>query len=502
MKVPDAVQHMTKQYLHRIIDSFTKDITKPDEERSREIIVRNAEELTDPTRIRTVLSRDGLHSDQLLEAYILEALINRPDSSASEEELIQEVQALEQQVLEEAASDEALKYADTFAIDVFRSVLEVALEDERLSTDELNLIRRLREKLGIHEKSKRLILAQLDHFPRKGNQIHAPSDFRDVLIDLQRRGVVFYCNRLESGRYVIPEEIVEGVKAALGIQMTRVGWTKLLDELTGAQLAMILEAAGLPKSGKKADLQERVRLAGLAPRESLSVLASEELHGVLSRLPGAKVSGSKEARIERIIDYFDKMVFREVPQEAPPGERYFEFFDELARRDREILLANGVIKKDLHMEAAFEEATRYLFREKLGLELVEMSGSDHADGGFAIGRRGDIVLWDNKSKETIYSFPPSHLRQFKRYIRDSPARVACFLVIVPVVGEGAAQMAARLKIESGTDTDVALITAETLRWLVDQWAARGNGKPFTPEILNVTGVLDRAALEQRIKLFL
>lgn len=56
MKVSDAVQHMTKAYLHRIIDSFTRDFPKHDEEKSREIIVKNVDELTDSDRIRRRLS--------------------------------------------------------------------------------------------------------------------------------------------------------------------------------------------------------------------------------------------------------------------------------------------------------------------------------------------------------------------------------------------------------------------------------------------------------------
>jgi len=236
MKVSEAVQHMTKQYLHRIIDSFTKDITKPDVERSREIVVRNAEELTDARRIRTVLSREELFSQQLLESYILEALINRPEYAATEEELIEEVRALEQHVLDEAREPDALKYTDARAVDVLRAVLEVALEDDQVSSEELSLLRRLRHKLEIHEKTKRIVLAELGYFPRQGNRLHEPSDFRDVLIDLQKRGVVFYCNRLDGGRYVLPEELVDGVKAALGLEMSRVGWTKLLEHLTKEQL--------------------------------------------------------------------------------------------------------------------------------------------------------------------------------------------------------------------------------------------------------------------------
>src|SRR5690606_6528367 len=137
---------------------------------------------------------------------------------AREEDLIEEVRLLEKQVLREAADPDALKYSNSKSVEILRAVLEVALDDERLSNEELSLIRRLREKLGLHEKTKRILLARLDHFPRKGNQVHSPSDFRDVLIDLQRRGVVFYCNRLENGCYVVPEEIVDGVKSALRIE--------------------------------------------------------------------------------------------------------------------------------------------------------------------------------------------------------------------------------------------------------------------------------------------
>src|SRR5690606_37833916 len=145
-------------------DSFTKDISKPDEERSREIVVRNAEELTDASRIKTVLVRDGLFSDQLLESYILEALVNRPDHRAREEDLIEEVRLLEEQVLRQAADPDALIYSNAKYVEILRAVLEVALDDERLSNEALSPIRRLREKLGLHEKSKRILLARLDHF--------------------------------------------------------------------------------------------------------------------------------------------------------------------------------------------------------------------------------------------------------------------------------------------------------------------------------------------------
>jgi hypothetical protein len=502
MKVSEAVEHMTKSYLHRIIDSFTKDLPKPEEERAREIIVKNAEELTDPERTRNVLTFEGAYEERIVQTYVLEALINRPEHLASEEEIIEEVTALEQEILDRAAEEDALRYENARSVEILKAVLEVALEDEHMTFEELALIRRLREKLGIGERSKRIILAQLGHFPRPGNRLHTSSEFRDDLIELQRRGIVFYLNRLRGGVYLIPEEVVDGVKRALEIDITRRGWSMLLDVLTRQQMATFLAAADLPRSGSKAELTERIIQAELRPRACLDALSSQDLYGICKSLPGAKVSGSKDEKIQRLIDYFDDLVVKDVPEEAPPGERFYHYLAELARRDRESLLANGVISKDREMDSAFEEGTRYLFREKLGIELLHMEASDHCDGCMEIGRNGDLLMWDNKSKESVYDFPESHVKQFKRYIRDAPRRVSCFLVVVPEIGDGAALTAARLKVQSGTDTDIALIRADDLVWVAETWLSNGAGRVFDPEVFNQTGVLDRGVLEQRMKLFL
>ncbi len=401
MRVSDAVELMTKAYLHRVIDSFTKDLPKGEEEKSRE----------------------------------------------------------------------------------------------------LTLLKRLRAKLGIRENSKRIILARLNHFPRGGNRIHTPSEFRDVLLDLQRRGVLFYCNKMNGGTYVLPDEIVAGVKSAMGIELSKEAWFALLGQLSRTVLSDILDNAGLPKSGNKDALRDRIIDAGIPPSLALEGLSTRDLYEVLDSLPGAKVSGSKQDRIDRIIEYFANLVLRDVPAEAEPEVRFYRYLVELASRDRENLLANKVIKKDIEIDRAFEEGTRYLFGTKLGLELIHMEGSDHPDGCFEIGRHGDVLMWDNKSKESVYEFPASHLRQFKRYIRDSERRVSCFLVIVPSIGSGAAQAAARLKIESGTDTDVSIITAEDLVWVSEEWGRRARNKPFNPEVFNVTGILDRQVVESRMSLF-
>jgi hypothetical protein len=501
MKVAEAVQYMTKSYLHRIVDSFAKDFPKTDEERSRTTIVKNADELTDSSRIARILSFEGKpYAERELQRHILSFLVNQPEHTASEELITTEVVKAEKAVLKKARSSDALRYEDAHAVDVYQSVLEVAIEDNQITDQELHLLRRLREKLGLSETTKKVLLARLKHYPRHGNKIHSPSELRDALSDIQRSGVLFYCNRLNGGVYVIPDEVIPGLRAALGIELADKPWALLLHHLTTRQIGRVLEGNSLPQYGKKEERIDRVLKAGVRPSEALNSLSNQELYDLCKSLPGANVSGSKQQRIDRIIDYFRSLVVKEVSEEAEPAERYYEYLDELAHRDRENLLTNKVVKKDKDMDNAFEKGTQFLFRQKLSLELLPMAGSDHADGKLEFKPGGDLLLWDTKSKEDVYVFPQSHLRQFKRYIRDSDRRVSCFLIIVPAIADGADYTAQKLKIESKSDTDVALITAENLKWLAENWSKSKKG-PFSLEVFNITGVLDRTTLKQRLKLF-
>jgi hypothetical protein len=502
MKVQEAVEHMTVAYLRRIIDSFTKDFPRPEEERAREIVVQNADELTDPNRIRQKLSvADRPYSTRILQQNVLEALLNEPERMATEEAIVDAVTALEEEILAEAADPKRLQYEDEAALETLRSVLEVAVEDDEVSSDELSLIHRLRRKLGIQERSKQILLAQLGHFPRGGNETHSPSELADALTDLQRMGVVFYCNRLDGGVFLIPEEIVPGVKRALDVELSEKPWRLLLENLTTRHLSTILRAFGLPGGGLKEERIARVMHAGIQPSEALDSLNSSELYDILDGLAGATVSGTKDERIQRVIAYFVNLVIKEVPDEASDAETYYEYLVELAHRDRESLLANEVISKDRVMDSAFEEGTRFLFEERLGLKLLGMSGSDHPDGALEFNS-GDLLMWDTKSKEDFYRFPKSHVRQFKRYIRDSGRRVSAFLVIVPQVEKGVEVRAELLKAESGHDSDVALITAEELKWLAEEWRQLSSASEFDLEVFNTTGVLTRGRLEQRLGLFL
>ncbi|MCY3538262.1 MAG: SAP domain-containing protein [bacterium] len=503
MKVADAIKEMSTLPLQRIVDSFTKDFPKPDEDQARDIILRNVEELTNSERIATVLRFDGPFSEQIRQRCMLEAFVNRPEWSASEADLVESLQKHEQSVLDTAGEEDCLQYEDKWRVEVLKDVLIAALEDDHITVGELNLLHALRDSLGLSEGVLRILLAHLEHFPQPGNVLHTPKDCSEVLNKLQRGGIVFHCNKADGSPYVIPEEIRDSVMDALGLELGLHAWELLLDNLTVNQLRQVLKKKQLPIYGAKPELKARVISSDMRPSRVLRILSNEELRKLCSSLPGVTVGGTKPQRIERIIGYFANLITREVSDEASPGERYYQYLPELACRDRENLLANQIINKDIDIERGFEAATRFLFESRLGVELMDMEGNEHPDGCIRMGGRrrasGEVLMWDNKSTEGAYSFPPTHLRQFKRYIRDSVDLVECFLVVVARPDDSAIDRVWQLAAQC--DTHIAVIAAEDLGWVAEEWWSRHPDERFNLEVLNMTGILNRPILEQRMKLF-
>ncbi|MFP4600238.1 MAG: hypothetical protein ACLFVJ_18430 [Persicimonas sp.] len=131
-----------------------------------------------------------------------------------------------------------------------------------------------------------------------------------------------------------------------------------------------------------------------------------------------------------------------------------------------------------------------------------MPGSDHPDGGAELSD-DTLLMWDNKSTESVYTFPNSHLRQFKRYIRDSiDKRVNCFMIIVPEIDDVAEDNCLKLKFESQHDTDVCIITAEDLKWVAENWQDMSKKEEFNLMVFNQQGLLGRKRLEQVMRVLM
>lgn len=499
MKIEDAVGQISKQYLNRIIQSFTKDWPTLEETEARRKIIENAPQLADLERIKGQLKPE--EQQHTLLRFIIEVLLGADDFALTEKQIYEELRQKEQEICDAANQTDVFRYKDAEKLRTYKVVLEVALQDRHLSPDEIRLLSRLRIHLGLHHKDHFILQAQLGHFPQYKNKLHTAAEVNSALTSLQKKGIAFYCNQAPGDAlHTLPDELVPAIREALSIELDPAPYRILLKDLSRQHLKQILNTAGLPISGAKDDQVDRIVNAGLSPSDVLQILSVDDLYQICKSLPGVNVSGSKSDRIKNIIDHYGSLKAIEVTKDGDPRIAFYDFFELLARRDRQNLLANRVIKKDLDIEHAFEAATKYLFEEKLGATLMEQQGTKHPDG--AIELQGELLMWDNKSTEEPYTFPNSHLDQFKRYIRDSEKRVSCFLVVGQDIANDCLGNAFKLKAESHQDTDVALISAEDLKWLAEKWTSQSkNGQSFNMQVLNYTGVLTRQLLEQRMSVF-
>jgi hypothetical protein len=513
MKIEEAVEYMSLMYLERILKSFTQDYpSKKNEEEYREIIKNNVDTLSKPEGIDQRLNvyfsdiNKDPYSNKLLYNFILRAVLSKPEFYSTKDEIIEDVIRAEQNIIKLSKDSDSFKHLSQKSIDIYSAILETALEDEVITNSELALLARLRKKLSISEKDQYLIQAKLGLFPVRDNKVHKPSEINEIIDDLQKCGILFYCNQFDNGSnkvYVIPQEMVNGVKSSLGVELIEDKYHLLLQKLQKKQLKEALRARNLNLYGTKDELIERIIHAGVKPTETLEYLTSKELSDVCSKIPSLNVSGTKDEKIQRLIDYYSKLIIKEFTEEDT-GEKYFEYLEQLAERDLDNLLGNNIIKDADYIESAFEEGTRYLFNQVLNHELLKFNGSEHADGGVFFQNDNSLLLWDNKAKKdgTSYKFPDKHLRQFRRYIRNEASkgkRVNCFLIITSKIDQRAERNAVKLKAESGVDTDIAVITAENLKLVAENWTKYSSKDSFNLHVFNTTGILNWETLRDRMK---
>ena len=229
-------------------------------------------------------------------------------------------------------------------------------------------------------------------------------------------------------------------------------------------------------------------IASTSPRYGLN---SEQLADWCRELD-ISPSGTVEERVNRVIEHFDRLR-PPMEKETDERKRWYEFYDELAARDHDTLRAQHVIEKDLEIEAKFEEATRYLFEEKLNHKPLQQRGSNHPDGLLSL--QSNYLMWDNKSKESSVNLR-DHIVQFDTYMDRADKNVPIFVVIGPSFTEESEAEAVRYHAQH-FDRNIALIAAEELKELAEEWAADQNKKrdePFDLGLLAATGRFARGRL--------
>lgn len=502
MFLQDILPKMSKLYLGRIVDSFLKDIHMDTEEEMRELILKNIDEFQNKERVKNYLDfSNESRNISLLNEMILMSLMEKEGYLLSEADLYKEVENMQKEILKQSADDDYInRFIPQEARRIYSSVLDEAWKkDELLNEHEINILEVLRNELDLSKREHYLLESRLGRFPQKDNKLHTHQQISRSLINLQTRGLILRF-REDSSYYVIPKDIARILRYEMGGELRNEVYETLLSDLSVTQLREILHDLDFNVSGVKEALIARIIEYNILPSIALRVFSSKELSDILRKLEGTKISGTKKEKIQNIIDYYEML---STPTSTDPTDeraRLYDFYEELASRDYKTLRINKIIEKDVHVDNYFEEATRYLFEKKFGLNLLNMEGTRHADGKVQFNKQ-EVILWDNKSTEDPYTFPENNFNQFLRYIRSEKMRVTLFLVIVHDYTKEAVAQAQKLKAFSEEDTDVALIKASDLVYVAEQWKDYSDQKnpKFNLQVFNMTGELTRNMLLSRME---
>lgn len=502
MFLQDILPKMSKLYLGRIVDSFLKDVHMDTEEEMREVILKNIDEFQNKERVKSYLDFSNESRDTtLLNEMILMALMEKHGYLLSESDLYKEVEDIQRTILNQSADEDYIsRFIPQDVKRIYSSVLDEAWKkDESLNEHEINILNVLRKELDLSKREHYLLESRIGRFPQKDNKLHNHQQIGRSLINLQSRGVILRF-RDDTSYYIIPKDIARILRYEMGGELRNEVYETLLEDLNVSQLREILQQLNFNVSGVKETLVDRIITHNILPSTALKVFSSKELSEILRGLEGTKVSGVKKEKIQNIIDYYEILSSPTSTDPTDERARLYDFYEALASRDYKTLRVNKVIEKDVNIDNYFEEATRYIFERKFGVNLIEMAGTRHADGKIQFNKQ-EVLLWDNKSTEESYAFPENHFNQFLRYIRAEEMRVTLFLIIVHDYTKEAVAQAQKLKAFSEEDTDIALIKATDLVYVSEHWKNHSDQKhpAFNLQVFNMTGELTRNMLLSRME---
>jgi len=422
------------------------------------------------------------------------------------DDLEEKVIAIEQSIVDRSNETELAEIAGGKNTEFFKNlelynfVLGVAWEHMNTkSPDEANLLRKLRTRLGITHTQHRILEAKLGKFPKPNNELHTRQEIREVRKELQRKGLLFEIRNENRISYdILPEELAEVMRDIFDRDMRTDGYRIMLGYKLFRKretLRRILKTAKVEsrKTEKVDDLVNKI-IARVRPHDCLNHFTTDELHDWCSDID-QPVSGTKDQRCERLIEYYNSMQIRN-PEEADDERRiWFDVYESLASRDRKHLRAEGVIDKDLEIESKFEKATDFLFDQFLNHTPLSQPGTNKPDG--LLSFKDMYIMWDNKSKEAPSEVDlHTHLNQFNGYMEASNKHVPIFLVIAPVFTEVSESIAVRYASEN-IGRNIVLITASELKELALEWGSDANKRkdePFPLGLLARPGRFNREAL--------
>jgi len=176
-----------------------------------------------------------------------------------------------------------------------RSLYEARRNELDVNASEAALLAVLRREQRISQVEHFLIEHHRD-FHEFWNR---DGSFAREISALRYAGIIFLVN----DRVLIPEEVAPAVWQTLGLDMPSESARRLLGYLSNSELVDVLEAAGARVSGSKEQRSERIILERIQPHVALQAVGLQTLKEIC-RSTEAPSTGNKDELIERIIGHF------------------------------------------------------------------------------------------------------------------------------------------------------------------------------------------------------
>jgi len=504
-RIKDIAPHMKKMFKLRALSRYLESTKGMNEADLTARIIKDAAKIADRKRILENLNRiDPIVDRRNLKSIIIHGVLLQEETHGLEENRLDEkVLAFEKDLVKRATKLDFFdpKKHDPMRwhhYDTYRIVLEAAWRNEDdISHDEAALLKVLRDHLSISLEEHWLIGVHINRFPKAKRALHTRDEINEARKELQRDSILWgYQDENRRSIDVLPYEVVRVIRQyEVGLELQRTNYRRILehDSVKLSDLQKVLVSRDMDRYGKKAELVERVINADIRPSELLRDLDLRKL-SEMCRMVGLKSSGSKQAVIDRLVDFYDDLTFEErVTQDE--REEWYNNYELLAARAYSDLKAKKLITKDLQIEHQFEKATNFLFETKLNLTIDKRRKVTKADGRIPLADQ-KVILWDCKSVEKAVDLQDHLEGQFDGYLRkevEKGFRPLAFMVIAPSFTPQSTKLAHQYK--ARTNWDVALVQADALKYLADQWAANYPEKPFPIGLFNRTEVIDKEKAE-------
>jgi hypothetical protein len=340
------------------------------------LLEKTSKQYFDISNISKNLDELKIHPDRnartLYSIFLKTILLDRPGFQEESRKVNDEIRVIEQEIVNIANSPEKFdltsKNLRFQQLDLFKFILEKAWShNQSISVDEKNLILSIQEKIGISDKEYMIIEAILNRFPKEKKELHSIEELDRVRRELSSRGLLFEIRDADGSDYdIIPEEIAKSLRSIWKIELRTENYLELLKSKylrNKTYLTSIIDKSDIVFDVSRLTVKEIQNfiidnispsnvIGGFSPRDGLN---KSDL-GLWLKDLNLSSSGSKEDKIQRIVEHYDSLRFSSIEVD---DERaiWFDFYEALASRNIDFLRKEGIIKKDNEIEKLFEKAT-------------------------------------------------------------------------------------------------------------------------------------------------